>query len=133
MTARCSKRQKFNKTVQESLEDELHQPVECSEVTVETEPPEFTAETFTQYVPAFHEIMTQTAPQPMFSVENLMKDDKAIHFYTGLESYLKFMFVLNTLGPVAYCLNYIYHSVGNISVPNQLLNCRECLVFLKTV
>ena len=56
----------------------------------------------------------------MFSVDNFVKDDKAIHFYTGLESYLKFMFVLNTLGPAAYCLNYIYHSVENISVPNQL-------------
>ena len=77
------------------MEDELHQPVECSEVTVETEPPEFTAETFTQYVQAFHEMMTETAPQPMFSVENFMKYDKAIHFYTGLESYLKFMFVLS--------------------------------------
>ena len=30
------------------------------------------------------------------------------------------MFVLNTLGPVAYSLNYIYHSVEKISVPNQL-------------
>ena len=99
MMARCSKGQKLNGTVQESLEDELHQPVECSEVTIEAEPPEFTAETFKQYVPTFHEMMTQTAPQPMFSVENFMKDNKGIHFYTGLESYLKFMLVLITLGP----------------------------------
>ena len=32
---------------------------------------------------------------------------------------MKFKFVLNTLGPAAYCLNYIYHNVGNISVENQ--------------
>ena len=32
---------------------------------------------------------------------------------------MKFKFVLNTLGPAAYRLNYIYHNVGNISVENQ--------------
>ena len=120
MTARCSKRQKLEETAQENLEADFLQPVECSEVIVETEQSEFTAERIDEYIPVFHDMMTQTTPLPMFSVDNFVKDDKAIHFYTGLESYLKFMFVLNTLGPAAYCLNYIYHSVENISVPNQL-------------
>ena len=120
MKARDNKRQKLDETVQESLESDLQQPFECNEVIVETEQPEATPEPFVPYVQTFHEMMTQTAPQPMFSIENFSKDDKAIHFYTGLESYLKFMFVLNTLGPAAYSLNYIYHSVEKISVPNQL-------------
>ena len=100
--------------MQESLESDLHQPFECNEVSVKTEKPEATPEPFMSYILAFHDMMTQTAPQPMFSIENFRKDDKANHFYTGLESYLKFMFVLNTLGPAAYCLDYICHSVGKI-------------------
>lgn len=52
-------------------------------------------------------------------IDNFEKDDAGIHFYTGLETYIKFYMVLRTLGPAAYCLNYIYHKVTNISVPDQ--------------
>jgi len=31
------------------------------------------------------------------------------------------MFVLNTLGPVAFHLNYIYHSGVSVSVPDKFL------------
>ena len=109
--ARYNKRQKLDETVQESLESDLHQPFKCNEVIVETEQPKATPEPLVPYFPTVHDMTTQTAPQPMFSIENFSKDDKAIQFYTGLESYLKFKFVLNTLGPAAYSLNYIYHSV----------------------
>ena len=54
-----------------------------------------------------------------YDIDDFITDDAGIHFFTGLENYLKFKFVLNTLGPAAYCLNYIYHNVGNISVENQ--------------
>ena len=111
MKARYNKGQKLDETVKESLESDLHQPFECNEVIVENEQPDATPEPLVPYFPTFHAMTTQTAPQPMFSIENFSKDDKAIHFYTGLESYLKFMFVLNTLGPAAYSLNEIYHSV----------------------
>ena len=112
--AGCNKGQNLDETEQESLEGDLHQPFECNEVSVKTEKPEATPEPFMLYILAFHDMMTQTAPRPMLSIENFSKDDKANHFYTCLESYLKFMFVLNTLGPAAYCLYYIYHSVGKI-------------------
>lgn len=62
---------------------------------------------------------TQTPKLPMFTIDNFEKDDAGIHFYTGLENYGKFFFVLHTLGPAAYCLQYAYHHVSNISVPDQ--------------
>ena len=119
MEDRCSKRQKVEDSVQQDLEGSLNQSVDCIEVTVGNEEPEFIAEPFIPPVPVYHDMTTQTVPQPMFSVENFIKDDKAMHFYTGLESYMNFMFVLHTLGPAAYCLNYMYHNVEKISVPNQ--------------
>ena len=44
----------------------------------------------------------------------------AMHFYTGLESYAKFVFVLNTLEPAVYCLRYIYFQIDSVSVENEL-------------
>ena len=89
----------------------MTQSVECAEVAEDTVEPDFFAEPYIPPAPEFHDMMTQTVPQPLYSIENFNNDDKAIHFYTGLESNSKFMFVLNTLGPAAYCLNHIYHSV----------------------
>ena len=65
-------------------------------------------------------MMTQTPVLPMFSVGNFASDNMAMHFYTGLESYAKFVFVLNTLGPAVYCLRYIYFQIDSVSVENQL-------------
>ncbi|XP_041360664.1 uncharacterized protein LOC121376926 isoform X1 [Gigantopelta aegis] len=63
---------------------------------------------------------TQTCTEKQkFDITDFITDDKAIHFYTGLECYVKFIFVLKSLGPAAFCLKYIYHNVLNISVPNQ--------------
>ena len=67
------------------------------------------------------DVETQTLKLPPFCIHNFEHDSAAVHFYTGLEDYLNFFFVLNTLGPAAYCLNYIYHSVVSISVPNHIL------------
>lgn len=62
---------------------------------------------------------TEMLSRAKYDIDDFITDDAGIHFFTGLENYLKFKFVLNTLGPAAYCLNYIYHNVGNISVENQ--------------
>ncbi len=43
-----------------------------------------------------------------FIITDFINDCKAIICYTGLEDYDKFQFVLNSLGPVSYSLNYIY-------------------------
>ena len=63
MKAGYNKRQKLDETVQESLESDLDQPFECNEVIVETEQPEATPEPFVSCVPAFHDMMTQSAYQ----------------------------------------------------------------------
>lgn len=44
-------------------------------------------------------------PQKIYAL-NLASDPELLHFYTGLENYAKFKFVLNTLGPAAYVLQY---------------------------
>lgn len=64
-------------------------------------------------------VPTQTPKQRMYSIENFRKDSAGVHFYTGLENIFKFYFVLHTLGPAAYCLNYIYHNVVTIDIPDQ--------------
>lgn len=64
-------------------------------------------------------VETQTPTLSPMCIDNFENDDAGIHFYTGLETYVKFCMVLRTLGPAAYCLNYIYHKVTNISVPDQ--------------
>lgn len=67
----------------------------------------------------FEDMSTQTPKQPMMSIENFHGDDAGVHFYTGIESVEKCFLILNTLGPAAYCLNYVYKRVTHISVPNQ--------------
>ena len=41
-------------------------------------------------------------------IDYYKNDNKAVHFYTGLESYRKFKFLYSTLGPAVDRLNYIY-------------------------
>ena len=67
----------------------------------------------------FYNVQTQTPQYPPMSINNFTNDDAGVNFYTGLETLTKFYFVLRTLGPAAHCLNYIYHRVSNISVPDQ--------------
>lgn len=46
-------------------------------------------------------------------------DNETIHFYTGLETYDKFVMVLHTLGPAAYSLKYYYGNKPNLSIEDQ--------------
>ena len=63
---------------------------------------------------------TETMSKTVFSSDNFITNPKAIHHFTGLENYERFIFVLNTLGPAAYKLNYMYGSTpSNISVENM--------------
>ena len=53
-------------------------------------------------------------------VEKLYSDDKAVHFFTGLQSYKKFLFVYQTLGTAVESLSYIYGTrPTNINALNQ--------------
>ncbi|XP_048255705.1 uncharacterized protein LOC124115319 [Haliotis rufescens] len=65
----------------------------------------------------------QTDKFPMLSLQSIMFNAAAILFYTGLSNYTDFTFVLASLGPCAYHLNYLYSKVDSmtISVENQLL------------
>ena len=54
-----------------------------------------------------------------FGIRKFRNDDAAVHFYTGLETFRNVLFVLDTLGPAAYHLRYIYHKVTKLSVLDQ--------------
>lgn len=63
---------------------------------------------------------TQTAPcVPSMSAANFKTDPEGLNYYSGLEDYDKFKFVLQTLGQAAYHLNYYYCRVEQISVEDQ--------------
>ena len=69
--------------------------------------------------PTYCSIGTQKAFQ--FYTLETFRNDKAIHFYTGLETFEKFMFVFHTLCPEAYSLRYRRSQVLNISAVDQFL------------
>ncbi|XP_034236304.1 uncharacterized protein LOC117642332 [Thrips palmi] len=50
-----------------------------------------------------------------------LNDDIGILYYTGLESYEKFLYVFNTLCPEAHHIKYRYNNVINLSVQDQFL------------
>lgn len=64
-------------------------------------------------------VASQTLKHRIFSAENFSNETAGLHFYTGVENIEKFFFILYTLGPSAFCLQYIFHNVVNISVPDQ--------------
>ncbi|KAL4720645.1 hypothetical protein ACJJTC_001811 [Scirpophaga incertulas] len=57
----------------------------------------------------------------IFVLDDLLIDNTAIHFYTGLENNDKFKLVLSTLCPMAYNLKYKGSQVINISIEDQFL------------
>lgn len=67
-------------------------------------------------------VASQTKALPRFSIQNFIDDPAAVHFYTGLESYEQFYFVLSTLGPAAYALQYQYdgYDVTNLTAEDKL-------------
>jgi len=62
---------------------------------------------------------SQTKTSSSMTHSNFKNDDKGIHFYTGLETYQKFLFVLHTLGIAAFQLNYVYGAVHQLDVFDQ--------------
>jgi hypothetical protein len=62
---------------------------------------------------------TQTQSWPSLCVEKFEDDPAGMMFYTGLQSYYDFKFVLASLGEVVYNLNYMYYRSEQLSVENQ--------------
>ncbi|CAC5417615.1 unnamed protein product [Mytilus coruscus] len=59
--------------------------------------------------PSTDSSLTQTLTWPSLCVEKFMFGSPGIMFYTGLQTYEDFTFVLATLGNAAYKLNYLYY------------------------
>lgn len=62
---------------------------------------------------------TQTQSWPSICVEKFEDDPAGMMFYTGLQSYYDFKFVLASLGEVVYNLNYMYYRSEQLSVQKQ--------------
>lgn len=109
----------------------------CTPLLLPTSVPNFERETFTGQIDfdskvtknvmadekeqkICFDVATQTPPLPIMSIDNFENDDAGVNFYTGLETFSQFFLVLQTLGPAAYCLNYVYDDVTDIGVPDQL-------------
>ncbi|XP_052227343.1 uncharacterized protein LOC127842053 [Dreissena polymorpha] len=118
MKRRDCRKLEYDTACKKNLERTFSEPVDCVEEVIEQEL--FTATPYFEEEISLTNAMTQTTETPMFSVEKFASNNELIHFYTGLESYSKFMFVLNSLGPAAYYLRYIYFQVSGISIQNQL-------------
>jgi hypothetical protein len=114
---RQSSKRKFDEMCMDELETRLIE-TDCQEEVVSTETATDEISDI-ENTPTFLDSFSQTEKQPLFAVENFENDDEAVHYYTGLETYAKFIFTLQSLGPAAYCLNYLFFQVQGISIPNQ--------------
>ena len=57
----------------------------------------------------------------LMDIEDIRHKPEIFTSFTGFETYDKFKFILETLTPAAYNLNYRWYKCSNVSVPNQLL------------
>lgn len=65
--------------------------------------------------------LNHSGQNQIINFEMLMKDDKALHFYSGLENSSKLTCVFQSLGPAAYKLNYFYGQIHKPKVEDQFL------------
>lgn len=70
---------------------------------------------------ALQQLQSGERKQAMVTIEELVDDPQLLHHYTGLHNYQRFNFVLSSLGPAAYCLNYLNDIRPKLSVANQFL------------
>ena len=61
----------------------------------------------------------QSCEPSRYSASWFRNDQEGLHFYTGLQSYYKFLFVLSSLGPAAGSLNYYHKVVPQLSIEDQ--------------
>ena len=76
--------------------------IECTEMNQENEELDQTN------LAKYQECSTQTQISPGFCVEKYATNPAKLCYYTGLESFEKFLFVFDTLGPAVHDLTY-YH------------------------
>ncbi|XP_062601204.1 uncharacterized protein LOC134262898 [Saccostrea cucullata] len=85
---RVQKKRKFEEACHDDLEDSINESnVDFVEEIVSADESTSNVTNITSYSPEFRDMQTQTQSQPLFSVDHFEKDDAAIHFYTGLETY----------------------------------------------
>ena len=78
-----------------------------------------TSQTYQSGIISTRDCGSDPVATPMFTARAFRGDNDAIHFYTGLETFDKFEFVLSTLGPAAHCLTYMYGAIHQILVIDQ--------------
>ncbi|KAK6191231.1 hypothetical protein SNE40_002967 [Patella caerulea] len=62
------------------------------------------------------QIQADSDKSPPFGIDRFIDDPEAILYYTGLNTYNRFKFVLNALGSAAYELNYSHSNCKQLSI-----------------
>lgn len=91
----------------EKLCEEVCPNVEASECVETIGANESTENVESPILTTYVTVASQTKALPRFSIQNFIDDPAAVHYYTGLESYEQFYFVLSTLGPAAISVWWI--------------------------
>ncbi|CAG5055652.1 unnamed protein product [Parnassius apollo] len=120
-TSRTSRYMKRGRRIigfrQPSVEESIPEPSSSAEIEISSI--EGSLEDFTQKTVS---VGTQCGSSfGILSLEAMRGNPQAIHFYTGLEKYEKFMLVLDTLSPMCNNLNYRGSKVINVCIGDQLL------------
>ncbi|XP_074643712.1 uncharacterized protein LOC141900631 [Tubulanus polymorphus] len=65
------------------------------------------------------EVMTQTEKKPGMKASDYMFNDEAFHYYTGMNSYEFFRFLLGSFGQVVNELRYYYQNKPPLAIEDQ--------------
>ncbi len=120
-TERSSRSERRN----ELLPVEIHSDEELIDVAGEEEVYDTLAESLNPFCEVTSNMViavdscTQTDSELHFSASKFRYDHKGMLFYTGLDNYDKFKYVLHTLGSAAYHLQYIWRKCETLSIENQ--------------
>ena len=123
----CAKRRTARATLRMSIDEEEATTVMCDpgldvqEVVIDDSQIGVEEEATVEFPEPPVDNSSQTPPLAKVSIEDLTDDPKMLQYFTGLDSYRHFQYVMQSLGPAVYHLEYRWRSPQKISVENQLL------------
>ena len=101
------------------LQPKFEEGIDVAEVTVQST--EEDVDIDVAEVPASSNNSRQTPHWNRLDINDLMMKPKLLQYYTGLNCTEHFHYVLDTLGPAAYHLNYRWRTPQTLNVTNQFL------------
>jgi len=120
---RAERQERKRRRVEEESKFDIENVSHTVEIETSAVPETPQQESLDMHQPTFATVYVQTPGTPLapICIERIMFNNDMVHYYTGLETYQTFTFVLASLGPAAFELEYRTHKPQNISVENQFL------------